>query len=69
MKPCELTRDATFTGIYRSSSFALSYYPYVCEDILKCGFRKHDFTHANYSQTDSETLRLGQQVRPNEIGR
>ena len=30
---------------------------------------KHDFTYANYSQTNSETLRLGQRVRPNEIGR
>ena len=30
---------------------------------------KHDFTYANYSQTNSETLRLGQQVRPNKIGR
>ena len=25
--------------------------------------------NANYSQTNSETLRLGQQVRPNAIGR
>ena len=35
LKPCELTRDAKFAGIYRSPSFALSYYsyPYVCEDI------------------------------------
>ena len=31
--------------------------------------KKHDFTYANYSQTNSETLRLGQRVRPNEIGR
>ena len=27
---------------------------------------KHDFTYANYSQTNSETLRLGKRVRPNE---
>ena len=26
LKPCELTRDAKFAGIYRSPSFALSYY-------------------------------------------
>ena len=32
LKACELTRDAKFAGIYRSPSFALSYYPYVCEE-------------------------------------
>ena len=29
---------------------------------------KHDFTHANYSHDVSMTLRLGQQMRPDEIG-
>ena len=31
--------------------------------------KKHDFTYANYSHDVSMTLRLGQQVRPDEIGR
>ena len=31
--------------------------------------KKHDFTYANYSHDVSTTLRLGQQVRPDEIGR
>jgi hypothetical protein len=30
---------------------------------------KHDFTYANYSHDVSMTLRLDQQVRPDEIGR
>ena len=30
---------------------------------------KHDFTYTNYSHDVSMTLRLGQQLRPDEIGR
>ena len=31
--------------------------------------KKHEFTYTNYAHDVSMTLRLGQQVRPDEIGR